>query len=65
MILLDSDVAIDILRRHPPALAWIRAQNDRVCLPGIVALHNVPLHTFNQKHFAAIPALQTIQPYTR
>ncbi len=26
---------------------------------------NLPLHTFNQKHFAAIPTLQTLQPYTR
>jgi predicted nucleic acid-binding protein len=27
--------------------------------------HNSPLHTFNRKHFAAVPGLQTIQPYTR
>ncbi len=126
MILLDTDVAIDILRKHPPAMAWISSVQDRVCLPGIVALelyqgchnkrevkalqkqiapfailwpddnasnialdtyadahlthslgildsliaataltHNVSLHTFNQKHFAAVPGLQTIQPYTR
>lgn len=25
----------------------------------------VPLHTFNQKHYAAIAALTTVQPYTR
>ena len=25
----------------------------------------VPLHTFNTKHYAAVPDLQTIQPYTR
>jgi hypothetical protein len=24
-----------------------------------------PLHTFNQKHYAAIPALTTVQPYVR
>ncbi len=24
---------------------------------------NIPLHTFNQKHFAAVPGLRTIQPY--
>lgn len=126
MIILDSDLAIDILRRHPPAIAWARSTTAPVCLPGVVALelyngcHNkaqmltlqgqiarfailwpspaesnaalanfamahlshslglldsliaatalsyqVPLHTFNQKHFAAIPALQTLQPYTR
>jgi predicted nucleic acid-binding protein len=27
--------------------------------------HNLPLHTFNQKHFAAVPNLQIIQPYVR
>jgi len=126
VILLDSDVAIDILRKRPAALAWIASVQDPVCLPGIVALelyqgcrdkrevkaleaqiaqfailwpseqasdialnafamahlthslglldaliaataltHNLPLHTFNQKHFAAVPNLQTIQPYAR
>jgi hypothetical protein len=25
----------------------------------------LPLHTFNQKHYAMIPGLQTIQPYKR
>lgn len=24
-----------------------------------------PLHTFNQKHYVAIPRLQTVQPYTK
>jgi predicted nucleic acid-binding protein len=24
-----------------------------------------PLHTFNVKHYAAVPGLQTVQPYTR
>ena len=27
--------------------------------------HSLPLHTFNQKHFTAVPGLRTIQPYTR
>ncbi len=126
MIVLDSDVAIDILRQHPPAMAWINSVQDNICLPGIVAArfyqgcynkkeaaalakqikpfailwpsesacddalatyakahlsnslglldaliaataltHGTPLYTFNQKHFAAIPNLQTIQPYVR
>lgn len=126
MILLDSDVAIDILRRHPSAMAWIGSVHDHICLPGIVALelyqgchdkrqaealqkqiapfailwpaaadcdtplanfakahlasalglldaliaataltYSVPLHTFNQKHFAAVPGLKTVQPYVR
>ena len=25
----------------------------------------LPLHTFNQKHYAAIPGLETVQPYQR
>jgi hypothetical protein len=29
-----------------------------------VTLH-VPLHTFNQKHYIAIPHLTTIQPYEK
>src|SRR4051794_22658167 len=38
MIILDTDIAIDILRKHPPALAWISSVKDRVCLPGFVVL---------------------------
>jgi len=26
---------------------------------------NLPLHTFNQKHYAVIPGLKTIQPYRK
>ena len=26
---------------------------------------NTPLHTFNQKHYAAIPKLKTVQPYQK
>jgi predicted nucleic acid-binding protein len=26
---------------------------------------NLPLHTFNDKHFKAVPNLRTIQPYSR
>lgn len=36
------------------------------CLIGLTALsHDMPLHTFNQKHFDAIPSLRTIQPYSK
>lgn len=27
--------------------------------------HGLPLHTFNRKHFLAIPGLRTIQPYSK
>ena len=127
MILIDTDIAVDLLRQFPAAVAWLSNHlNDEIYLPGLVvmellqgcanqremtkvlqfvepfpmlwlsphesdsALHrfaaghlshnlglidaligqlafslNVPLHTFNQKHFAAMPDLKTIQPYTR
>jgi hypothetical protein len=26
---------------------------------------NLPLHTFNQKHYAAVPGLETVQPYNK
>lgn len=127
MLLLDSDIMIDILRKYPPAMAWLASLNDEeIALPGFVvmellqgcrnnaeqqkiektvaafgavwpspttcdealsvfadyhlshalglldaligetavALH-LPLHTFNQKHYAPIPNLVTVQPYQR
>ncbi|MGN6367766.1 MAG: PIN domain-containing protein [Phycisphaerae bacterium] len=127
MILLDTDILIDVFRKHPPAVAWINSiPTQKPARPGFVAMellagcynkrdirivqqriqnyavlwpdpanassilptfasahlthslgildaliaataltHNLPLHTFNQKHFAAVPGLQTIQPYVR
>ena len=36
MILLDSDVMIDILRKHPPAMEWFDAldEDEEIALPG-------------------------------
>lgn len=127
MVLLDTDVMIDILRGYTPALAWLRSLNDDViALPGFVLMeliqgcktkkgqqslskeldsykilwpshsdcndavklftryrlsHNIgiidvligqlalsfdlPLHTFNKKHYEPIPRLTTVQPYTK
>jgi hypothetical protein len=127
MILLDTDILIDLIRRYPPALVWLRSLGEEeVNMPGFVVMeiiqgcrskaeqerterelseyavvwpsevtlaealkvysqyhlsHNpgildaligqtavaldLPLHTFNQKHYAAIPNLKTIQPYTK
>jgi len=128
MILLDSDVMIDLLRQYPPATRWFDSldEDEELLLPGYVvmeliqgcrdnveqerlqrelatygvvwpapadcdrALHvltdyrlshgaglldvligqtsvalNVPLHTFNQKHYRFIPGLQTVQPYEK
>ena len=126
MLLLDSDIVIDVLRRHPPAVQWLGGVTEVVAIPGYVALEatagardarelqavdsvlarlrvvwastgacdtalqvfrqvrlstaigaldvliahtalelGLPLHTFDRKHYAAIPNLVTIQPYTR
>ena len=128
MILLDSDVMIDLMRQYPPALIWFDSLSDEeeLTLPGFVVMEliqgcrnkteqqkiekelaayeviwpsaeicdaalvvfaryhlqqnfgifdaliaqmavslNLPLHTFNQKHYVAIPNLQTVQPYRR
>lgn len=127
MIILDSDIMIDILRKHPPATVWLSSLGDEeISLPGFVLMEliqgcrnkteqekleksvtsysmvwpssktcdealsvfsryhlshslglldaligetalalNLPLHTFNQKHYAAISNLITVQPYQR
>jgi hypothetical protein len=126
MILLDTDVMIDLLREYPPAVAWLDALENEILLPGFVVMeliqgcktrteqrrmqrelmeysiiwpspeicdeavamfaqyylsHNLgiidaligqlavsldlPLHTFNHKHYAAIPKLKLAQPYSR
>lgn len=40
MILLDSDVMIDLLRQHPPAVAWFDAldEEEEIALPGFVVM---------------------------
>lgn len=39
MIILDSDVMIDLLRQHPPAIAWLDSLGDEeIVLPGFVVM---------------------------
>lgn len=39
MILLDTDVMIDVLRGYEPAIQWLQAaKNDEIGLPGLVAM---------------------------
>ncbi|MFL5245642.1 MAG: PIN domain-containing protein [Gemmataceae bacterium] len=41
-MLLDTDVLVDILRSHPPALAWLKAlTNAPIALPGLAAMELV------------------------
>lgn len=118
---------IDLLRQHPPAVAWLDSLGEEeIILPGFVVMEllqgcsnkteqgkvektltgfeivwplpetceaaleifaryhlshsvglldaligqtavalNLPLHTFNRKHYAAIPNLVTVQPYRK
>ncbi|MCD6508048.1 type II toxin-antitoxin system VapC family toxin [Candidatus Poribacteria bacterium] len=127
MILLDTDVMIDLLRQYPPAVAWLDSLGEEeIILPGFVVMEliqgcrnkaeqekverelgtygvvwpspetcnealsvftryhlshglgildaligqiavalDLPLYTFNQKHYAPIPNLKTVQPYEK
>ena len=127
MLLLDTDVMIDLLRQYAPAVAWLDSLGEEeIVLPGFVAMElmqgcrnkqeqekmevdlaaysvawpspttcdaalaafasyhlshglgildaligqmavalHMPLHTFNQKHYLAMPHLTTIQPYEK
>jgi predicted nucleic acid-binding protein len=127
MILVDTDVAVDLIRQHPPAVTWFaslvtqpiwisgftafelfawcrNAAEQRMlkqtlasyrtiwlsnsgCDAALVTYQQVhlanaisvtdmliartalelglALHTFNLKHFNAVPGLQTIQPYIK
>lgn len=127
MILLDTDVMVDLLRQYPPAVVWLDSLGEEeIVLPGFVVMEliqgcrnraeqdkverelraygvawpspetcdealsvfasyylshglgildamicqmavalNVPLYTFNQKHYAFIPNMKTVQPYEK
>lgn len=127
MILLDTDVMVDLLRKHPLAVAWLDSlENETIGLPGLVAMELVQgcrnrteqqrlerflrpyilywpnqadctrafedlvsfhldrnlgimdaliaetavgmgaeLATFNTKHYSAVRAVRTLQPYKR
>ena len=39
MILLDTDIMVDLLRQYPPAVAWLDSLGDEeVLLPGFVVM---------------------------
>lgn len=37
-LLVDTDVLIDVLRGHPPALAWFSSLNEIPAVPGFVVM---------------------------
>lgn len=54
MLLLDTDVMVDILRGHAPALAWLESvQDEAIVLPGFVAMELIQGCT-NQRDLRAI-----------
>lgn len=68
MLLLDTDVMIDILRNHHPATEWLRQLGEEeIALPGAETAigQNISLVTFNEKHYRVIPDLDLLQPYQR
>jgi predicted nucleic acid-binding protein len=127
MLIVDTDVMVDLIRQHQPALDWLNSLDDEPLLvPGFVAMElidgcnntreiratrrllnshrivwaseatcdsalsaftdnrpkyglgiidslvgqmaialDIPLATFNKKHYTCIPGLQTLQPYER
>lgn len=38
MLLLDTDILIDIQRGHPPAVSWFESLNELPSIPGLVAM---------------------------
>ncbi len=127
MLLVDTDVMIDLTRRNPAALAWLKSLGEeQLVLPGFVVMEliqgcrtkleqqkikralkpfaiawpdsdacnqalsvfsehylsegigiidalvgqlavslNLPLCTFNRKHYTVIPQIQVLEPYSR
>ncbi len=127
MIILDTDIMIDVLRQYLPALNWLTTIDEEdIILPGFVVFEllmgfrnkqeqdiiekkianykiiwpseeiceealkifssyhlshnigvfdvligymavdmNLPLYTFNEKHYSIIPILKTMQPYKK
>jgi len=69
MILLDTDVMVDLMRGYEPALTWLDSLGaETIGIPGLVAmelLQGCRLATFNERHYRVVSALQTIRPYPR
>ncbi|MFN0055538.1 MAG: PIN domain-containing protein [Planctomycetales bacterium] len=53
MLLLDSDILIDIQREHLPALAWFESLADLPCVPGFVVMELINAAKHRQQVQAA------------
>jgi predicted nucleic acid-binding protein len=38
MALVDTDVLVDVLREHPPAVRWLNGLSENPLMPGFVAM---------------------------
>lgn len=38
MIVVDTDVMVDVLRSCPPAMSWLESFADRIVIPGFVVM---------------------------
>ena len=56
MRLLDADILIDLLRRHPPAVAWFRAQTEWPSVAGFVIMEVIQ----GCRNRAEVRAVQTL-----
>ena len=41
MLIIDTDVLIDVLRKHPPALKWLAGVTDEIITPGFCSMELV------------------------
>lgn len=62
MILLDTDVMIDLLRQYPPAMQWLDTLDDEeeIALPGFVVMELVQGCRSKQEQQRL---LQVLDPY--
>lgn len=61
MILLDSDVLVDLLRKHPPAIKWFDTldESEEVAVPGYVVMETFQPQRANRAAAKASAAVAT------
>lgn len=61
MLILDTDVIIDVQRRHPPAMTWFASLTDVPLVPGLVVMELMQ-SARNKKELTA--AKRLVAPFT-